>query len=140
MPCGVQITRKKHIHLLSKEIEYIGTLDATISGSRNGLTPIFIWYILNKKGHMGIKRDVKGCLELAQYLENRLKSKGFWTLRNQLSTTVVFDKPKDNKIVLHWQLSCQGKMARVVVMPHVTIQVLDDFIDQLLKQSFCNQN
>ena len=62
-------------------------------------------------------------------------------MRNQLSTTVVFDRPLDNAFVLRWQLACQEKMAHVVVMPHTTVQMLDDFVDELLdKQLVCYQN
>uniref|UniRef100_A0A3Q7HBR6 Histidine decarboxylase n=1 Tax=Solanum lycopersicum TaxID=4081 RepID=A0A3Q7HBR6_SOLLC len=42
MPCGIQITRKSYVSTLSK-IEYIASIDTTICGSRNGLTPIFLW-------------------------------------------------------------------------------------------------
>ena len=141
MPCGVQMTRKKHINALSRDVEYLASRDATILGSRNGHTPIFIWYNLNKKGHMGLQEDAIKCLKNAQYLKNQLENKRFWAMCNQLSTTVVFDRPLDNAFVLSWQLACQEKMAHVVVMPHTTVQMLDDFVDELLdKQLVCYQN
>ncbi|ONK57536.1 uncharacterized protein A4U43_C09F1500 [Asparagus officinalis] len=43
MPCGVQITRLKHINTLSSNVEYLASRDATIMGSRNGHAPLFLW-------------------------------------------------------------------------------------------------
>ncbi|KAL5146590.1 Serine decarboxylase 1 [Glycine soja] len=42
MPCVVQITQLVHVNALSKNVEYLASRDATIMGSRNGFTPIFI--------------------------------------------------------------------------------------------------
>ncbi|KAI5656671.1 hypothetical protein M9H77_25464 [Catharanthus roseus] len=134
MPCGVQITRKQHITILSKNIELIGTTDATISGSRNGHSPIFLWYILNKKGYTGIQNDVENCQKKAQYLANRLRRGGISTMLNEFSITVVFERPKDHNFVRKWQLACVGNMAHVIVLPKITIQMLDRFCDDLLKE------
>lgn len=49
MPCGIQIARKKHVDILSRNIEYIASIDATIFGSRGGHASIFLWYSLSKK-------------------------------------------------------------------------------------------
>lgn len=132
MPCGVQMTRKKHIKVLSRNVEYIASKDATISGSRNGHSLIFMWYNLNKKGRAGIQREVENCLENAQYLKKRLQENGIWAMCNPLSTTVVFDKPPDNEFVRCWQLACQGDTAHAIVMPNVGIRMIDDFVDELI--------
>ncbi|RZC52795.1 hypothetical protein C5167_021222 [Papaver somniferum] len=116
-PSSVQITRLDHIHAMSRYVECIASRDATISGSRNGHAPVFLWYTLNSKGYGGLQKEVQTCVRKAQYLKNRLRSEGISVMLNELSTTVVFERPKDEEFVRHWQLACQGNIAHVVVMP-----------------------
>ncbi|KAJ7535894.1 hypothetical protein O6H91_12G050000 [Diphasiastrum complanatum] len=133
MPCGVQITRKEHINALSRNVEYLASRDATIMGSRNGHAPIFLWYTLNRKGYRGFQKEVQRCLRNAHYLKDRLRSAGFSALLNELSSTVVFERPQEEEFVRKWQLACQGKIAHAVVMPSVTVEKLDDFVEELIK-------
>ncbi|KAK4422369.1 Serine decarboxylase [Sesamum alatum] len=134
MPCGVHITRKRYIALLSKSVEYLATVDATISGSRNGHAPIFIWYGLNMKGYKGIKDDINKCLIRARYLRDGLRNAGISAMLNAYNIIVVFERPLDDEFIRYWQLSCVGNMAHIVVMPHVTTEMLDDFLDDLVRR------
>ncbi|GAA0150558.1 hypothetical protein LIER_09478 [Lithospermum erythrorhizon] len=134
IPCGVQITRKKHINVLSNNIDYIASKDLTISGSRNGHTPVFMWYSLKTKGHKQLETDVHECLKRACFLKDQLKEARISCMLNEFSNTVVFEKPLDDEFVLKWQLSCKGDLAHVIVMPTVTTENLKMFIDEL-KQS-----
>ena len=59
MPCGVMITRKELMKPLLKPIEYLNSVDSTITGSRNGLSSLFIWNVINTKGIDGFKDDVE---------------------------------------------------------------------------------
>ncbi|KAI3997531.1 hypothetical protein MKX01_008138 [Papaver californicum] len=141
IPCGVQITRLDHINAKSRNVEYIASRDATITGSRNGHAPIFLWYTLNSKGYGGLQKEVQTCLRNAHYLKDRLCSEGISVMLNELSTTVVFERPKDEEFVRRWQLACQGNIAHVVVMPSVTIKILDEFLNDLvLKRSIWLQD
>ncbi|KAL0793665.1 hypothetical protein Bca101_065042 [Brassica carinata] len=133
MPCGVQITRMKHIKVLSNNVEYLASRDATIMGSRNGHAPLFLWYTLSRKGYKGFQREVQKCLRNAHYLKDRLREAGISAMLNELSSTVVFERPKDEEFVRRWQLACQGDIAHVVVMPSVTIEKLDHFLKDLVE-------
>ncbi|URE37734.1 Pyridoxal-dependent decarboxylase conserved domain [Musa troglodytarum] len=137
MPCGVQITRLKHINVLSSNVEYLASRDATIMGSRNGHAPIFLWYTLNRKGYRGFQKEVQKCLRNAHYLKDRLKEAGISVMLNELSSTVVFERPEDEEFVRQWQLACEGNIAHVVVMPNVTIDKLDSFLNELLRHRSC---
>ena len=120
IPCGVQITRKKLINALSRnEDHYCASTssDATILGSRNIHAPLFMWYTLNRKGYGGFWKDVWRCLQNARYLKDRLREAGFGVMLNELSTTVVFERPPNDSFVRKWQLACLGNVAHVVVMP-----------------------
>ena len=107
MPCGVQFTRMKHINSLSRNVEYLASRDATIMGSRNGHAPIFLWYTLNRKGYRGFQKDVQRCLRNAHYLKERLREAKIGVMLNELSSTVVFERPLDETFILKWQLACQ---------------------------------
>lgn len=131
MPCGVQITRLEHIND-SRNVEYLASRDATIMGSRNGHAPIFLWYTLNRKGYRGFQKEVQKCLRNAHYLKDRLRAAGIGAMLNELSSTVVFERPQDEEFVRRWQLACQGDIAHVVVMPNVTIEKLDVFLNELV--------
>uniref|UniRef100_A0ACD5URK3 Uncharacterized protein n=1 Tax=Avena sativa TaxID=4498 RepID=A0ACD5URK3_AVESA len=134
MPCGVQITRLKHINALASNVEYLASRDATIMGSRNGHAPIFLWYTLNRKGYRGFQKEVQKCLRNAHYLKGRLKDAGISAMLNELSSTVVFERPKDEEFVRRWQLACEGNISHVVVMPSVTINKLDSFLNELVEK------
>ncbi|GMH17104.1 hypothetical protein Nepgr_018945 [Nepenthes gracilis] len=133
MPCGVQIMRIEHIHALSRNVEYLASRDATIMGSRNGHAPIFLWYTLNRKGYRGFQKEVQKCLRNAYYLKDRLRDAGISAMLNELSSTVVFERPADEEFVRRWQLACQGNIAHVVVMPNVTVEKLNTFLDELVR-------
>lgn len=133
MPCGVQLTRLEHINALSRNVEYLASRDATIMGSRNGHAPLFLWCTLNRKGYKGFQKEVQKCLRNAHYLKDRLIGAGISGMLNELSSTVVFERPKDEEFVRKWQLACERNMSHVVVMPSVTVEKLDDFLDELVK-------
>ncbi|MED6196509.1 COMPASS (complex proteins associated with Set1p) component [Stylosanthes scabra] len=133
MPCGVVITRLEHVNMLSRNVEYLASRDAKIMGSRNGHAALFLWYTLNRKGYSGFRKDVQKCLRNAHYLKDRLVEVGIGAMLNDLSSTVVFERPHDEDFVRKWQLACQGNIAHVVVMPSVTITKLDDFVEELVQ-------
>ncbi|XP_047320904.1 serine decarboxylase-like [Impatiens glandulifera] len=134
MPCGVQITRMEHINTLSRNVEYLASRDSTIMGSRNGHAPIFLWYSLNRKGYKGLQKEVETCIRNAHYLKDQLVDNGISAMLNELSSTVVFERPLDVNFVRRWQLACERNMAHVIVMPNVTIGKLDDFLKELVKK------
>ncbi|KAK6156163.1 hypothetical protein DH2020_010411 [Rehmannia glutinosa] len=134
MPCGVLMTKKKYITTISKNVEYLNTLDNTISGSRNGLASIFMWYSLNVKGRLGLQQDVKKCLMNAQYLRDRLKDAGISSMLNEMSFVVVFERPPNPEFIKYWNLSCEGNMTHVIAMPHVTVKILEDFVNDFVRE------
>nr|GMD21795.1 histidine decarboxylase-like [Ipomoea batatas] len=134
MPCGIQMTRKSLIHNISRNVEYIASVDATISGSRNGLTPIFLWYSLSTKGRAGLRKDAERCVETAKHLRDHLQAAGVSAMVNDNGITVVFERPPDREFIRRWQLSCVRDMAHVIVMPGVTIEAIDNFFNDLVQE------
>jgi len=131
MPCGVTLARKEHVKNVEQRIDYLNSVDTTIMGSRNGQAALYLWYSLRKKGVDGIKRDVVHCIETARYLRNKLTEAGFTAQLNDLSCTVVLERPADDNFVKKWQLACEEDIAHVVVMPNITRSKIDKFVEEL---------
>lgn len=130
MPCGVMITRKSLMKNLMQPIEYLNSVDSTITGSRNGLSSLFIWNVINTKGIEGFKEDVKKTMENAKYLLQELRKRKISSFKNSLSSTVVFERPNE-EFVKRWQLACTGNIAHVVVMPSIDKGKLDLFLKEI---------
>jgi histidine decarboxylase len=128
VPCGVVITRMRYVMALSSDVEYLNSRDATIMGSRNGHAPIYLWYTLTLKGYEGIRKDVEQCMRNAHILKVMLEQCGIKTMLNELSNTVVFERPREEAFVRKWQLACEGDIAHVVVMPNIDIDKLEEFV------------
>jgi len=135
MPCGVTLSRKKHVQNLEQHIDYLNSVDTTIMGSRNGQAALYLWYSLRKKGIAGIQRDVLHCMDTARYLRDTLMKHGFTCRLNDLSTTVVLERPLDTALIKRWQLACEEDIAHVVVMPNVTKTKIDRFVAELVASS-----
>ena len=65
LPCGVALTKREYVARISRSIEYVGVLDTTLSGSRNALTPLMLWYAFERYGMEGFRELVAGCLDVA---------------------------------------------------------------------------
>lgn len=128
-PCGVFMMEKRLLEKISQNIEYIGSNDCMISGSRNGHSPLFLKHIIDKRGYSGFKKDVEYSIDLAEYLVDKLPNA--W--RNQNSLTVVFPKVSA-KLIHKWQLASDGNISHVVCLPHVTKEQLDEFIKDVLEE------
>lgn len=134
IPCGVLITRLEHTNTFSRDIEVIASRDATITGSRSGHAPIFIWYALQKKGLIGLENEVHNCIMNARYLQDKLRDAGIGALLNDFSNIVVFERPLDYEFARRWNLAHEGNIAHVVVMQHVSIEMLDSFVNEFTKK------
>lgn len=130
IPCGVALAKRNNVERITKFIEYVGSLDTTITGSRNGVTPLFLWHAIKKFGIEGFKRRVRDCLDVARYTAKRLNDLGLNAWRNDFATTVVFDRPAQ-QVIEKWQLAPQGDITHVILMPGVTRERIDCFIDDL---------
>ena len=138
MPCGIFICRKNLMDKVKKPIEYLNSVDSTITGSRNGFTSLFMWNSLVEKGLSGLKKDTEHCLRLTKYVISSLKDKNISCFRNALSNTIVFEKPNCNLFIQKWQLACQNNIAHIIIMPSTSMEKINLFlidIDQLIKNN-----
>ena len=132
LPCGIALTKRQYVSRVARAIEYVGVLDTTLTGSRNALTPIMMWYAFERHGLDGFKRIVTGCLETAEYAVNRFTDSGIPAWRNKNSVTVIFPKPSA-EVISKWQLAPYGDIAHLITMPQVTRETIDAVVDDCLK-------
>lgn len=133
MPCGIVICKKSSVDPVRRQIEYIGSHDCTISGSRDGLSVLIMWTALKRYGHKGIQEMVNHCLEMAQYTLKKLQDAHWPAWINPYSNIVVIKKPSQ-ELIRKWQLATDGEIAHLVLMPHVQSPMIDLFIQDLLLQ------
>ncbi len=130
IPCGVVVARRYNVERVARSVEYVGTLDTTVAGSRNGVTPVFLWYAIRSMGLEGIRDLVRGCLDTAAYAERRFGEAGLHPWSNRCSNIVVFDRPSAD-VVLRWSLAVQKDIAHLIAMPHVTRDHVDRLVEDI---------
>ena len=133
LPCGVALTKREYVARISRSIEYVGVLDTTLSGSRNALTPLMLWYAFERHGMDGFRKMVSECLDVAEYAVTRFRDVGIPAWRHKNSVTVVFPKPPD-AVFRKWQIAPYEDIAHVITMPHVTRETIDELVDDCLRQ------
>ena len=127
IPCGIVLARKDRVDRIARSISYIGCLDTTITGSRNGLTPMILWYAINKWGKGGLAKRVAHCLEVAEYAEQRLKAIGIPAWRNPNAITVVLPEI-DEELKQKFQLATANGITHLLCMPNVQRHHIDNFV------------
>lgn len=71
-------------------------------------------------------------METARYLRDKITDAGLSCRLNDLSCTVVLERPLDDSLIKRWQLACEEDIAHVVVMPNVTVAKIDKFVEELV--------
>jgi histidine decarboxylase len=71
-------------------------------------------------------------METARYLRDKITDAGLSCRLNDLSCTVVLERPLDDALIKRWQLACEEDIAHVVVMPNVTVAKIDKFVEELV--------
>lgn len=130
IPAGVVIAKKVNVERVKVAIEYIGAHDTTISGSRNGVTPLMLWKAIHDKGEDGFKANVDQCYENTRYLVNKLREIGWTSWVNDFSTTVVIRRPPES-IIRKWQMAVCEEWSHIIVMPHLTKEKLNELVEDL---------
>jgi len=130
-PSGIFLSRERPHCAFVNCVEYIDSDDTTISGSRNGQLPLFLWALIKHKGKEGFKKEAIECIENARYLKTKLDNIGFNPMLNKYSNIVTFDIPPEY-ILDRWQLAKQGNRSHVVVMQHVNKNIINLLVDDIL--------
>lgn len=144
-PCGIYMTKVKYQLEPPDMPEYIGALDTTFAGSRNGFSSVVLWdHVARHTRAQHIER-VSAAQDIAAYAEEELTRLGhelgrdLRVDRSPLSLTVRFLKPVES-LVKAYSLSTETFIsdqnlvyAHVFVMPGVTRELIDRFVGDLRK-------
>ncbi len=145
-PCGVFMTKVGYQLYPPDEPGYIGSMDTTFAGSRNGMSAIILWNYLAKTSYEKQIEKALNCETLALYAEEKLRKVqesypdlDLWIERTPLSLTVRFRKPNDRIVAKH-TLSCETLIAdgeerahaHIFIMDSVSRENIDEFAKDLL--------
>ena len=127
IPCGIVIAEKENVARIGNSIEYIRNMDNTITGSRNGVSPMFLWYAIQKTGLDGFKQIVHDCLDMADYVIDELQKIGVDAWRNENSITVVFPLGID-WVMEKYHIAPENGIGHLITMPKVSKEQVDNFV------------
>lgn len=123
----------------STKVSYLGMEDKIASGSRNGYQPI-LW--LARLRQFDWKQEYLSARENLKYLEDRFAKLNVPTFSHPVSLITIFPEPS-SAVCDYFQLATVDDWAHVCMMPHVTKQDIDHFIDTLVEvgdiQKMANQ-
>ncbi|MEM1124598.1 MAG: histidine decarboxylase, partial [Bacteroidota bacterium] len=131
-PSGVILTKRSLRDRIARSISYIGSLDTTITGSRNGHSVLFLWYAIQKMGVEGLAKRYFSSLKLADYCQQELRKIGIGAWTNPGAITVVLPKVSDF-IRKKWQLAT-ANVSHIICMPGVTKKQIDALVADLKRE------
>lgn len=135
IPCGIVVAKRENVERISVEVDYISAKDKTISGSRNGHTPMIMWAALRSHSAAQWRRRIKHSLSTAQYAVDRLQAAGIQAWRNENSITVVFPCPSV-RIAKKYCLATSGNTAHLITTPHhQDNRTIDALIDEVIAET-----
>lgn len=130
MPCGVVLTRKSLSERAHGEVPYIGGTDSTLSGSRNALAVLCLWFAVHQWGSEGIAHRYRDGEAKARFVQAALCDVGVSAWRNPHALTVVFG-PVRPEIQNKWQLASDSRHAHLVAMPNTPMALLNEFVNDM---------
>lgn len=131
-PCGVLLTRDSlHKEAFSdkQKISYISVDDTPISGSRDGMHALILWYLIKNVGSDGFKRNYEYSVNLAHYLRDRLFAANIKDVIYPEGQIIVAFKNKSIELAKKYQLPFDSKgYSHIVCRPDMTKKDIDEFI------------
>ncbi len=131
IPCGLVLSHREPIQPFAGSAEYVGSVDTTLSSSRDGLCALVLWLVIQQLGRQGLAALAAESLQLASELVARLQRAGIAASRHRHGCIVVFPRP-DQALARRWQLATCGDLAHIVTVPGVTPEMVDRFLAELL--------
>jgi len=137
---GIIFREKKYMDAINVLAPYLAggkIFQATITGTRPGANAIAVWALLKHLGFEGYKRVVKEAMENAYWFAEQIKAtKGVYLIRDPMLNIVSFGSKKLEKIegelkARGWGISAHRGYIRIVMMPHVKREHLENFLRDL---------
>jgi len=131
-PCGVALIRENFFDAGGRMVDYISKPDTTLSGSRNGISPLFLWYAIQRQGAEGFRSIVREGLrkvEQAQALFARHDIPS-WHHRNSLLLVFPALAPRLRQ---KWSIPCAYGYSSITALPKLTDEMLEELCEDLVK-------
>jgi tyrosine decarboxylase/aspartate 1-decarboxylase len=113
---------------------------ASLSGTRCSAGAVSAYAVMKFLGREGYRGIVKDCMDMTQYLVSRVMELGLEPIIEPIMPIVCIKMKSPEKVYtslndLGWRPSItrEPKCLRIVVMPHVTREVIDKFVPDLEK-------
>jgi histidine decarboxylase len=132
MPSGVIVVRKEDKERLGGAVNYTGSTDTTIAGSRNGHTVLFLWYAIQRLGITGLRSRALEAQRIADYAHQSLQAIGWPCWRNPHTLTVMLATPSLD-FAKKWQLATYDGWSHMICMPGVTKTKVEAFVTDLAR-------
>jgi histidine decarboxylase len=141
-PMGIFLTTKKTLNQTDPfEVVYLNQAVPTITCSRSAVSALKFWWKIKKTGLRGFREQAEAILVNASYLESQLKKIGWPVWRGDYSNTVYFRRPSEG-IMKKYGLAPEydprlgGNLAHIVVMQHVSRELIDRIIADLRDETY----
>ena len=137
---GIVFRKKKYMDVINVLAPYLAggkIFQATITGTRPGANAIAVWALLKHLGFEGYKNVVKEAMENALWFAEQIKRlNGVYLIREPMLNIVSFGSKRLKKIeaelkAREWGISAHRGYIRIVMMPHVKREHLNNFLKDL---------
>lgn len=134
IPCGVVIVLKHNKEKISNYVDVIDSLDDTITGSRNAITPLLLWYTIKSLGAEGLRHRFYECLSLAAYTLKMITDSGIKAWQNPNSLTILIPRVS-KELQYRWQLATHGDLSHIIIRPGITKKMINKLVVDLERET-----
>jgi len=137
---GIIFREKKYIDAISVLAPYLAggrIWQATITGTRPGANALAVWAMIKHLGFEGYKEIVRKAMELSRWFAGELKKiPGVYLIREPVLNIVSFGTENLERVEEElkrrgWGISAHRGYIRIVLMPHVRKEHLEEFLRDL---------
>lgn len=139
---GVILARTGLFERVRTHAPYVRGNDTTLCGSRGGVNAYSCWAVMKSLGKSGYARIVRDCMKLTALIQERFAEDSLLTFQNDINIVAVrggYPEALIDQYITHIQADFPADMSNpagtkkqtvwnVVVMPHMTIEIIEAFI------------
>ena len=137
---GIIFREKEYLESISILAPYLAggrIWQATITGTRPGASALAVWAMIKHLGFEGYKEVVREAMELSRWFAGELKKiPGIYLIREPVLNIVSFGSERLEELEERlknrgWGISAHRGYVRIVMMPHVRREHLEEFLKDL---------
>ena len=141
-PSGLFLCRRSIFDIINQNddhITYLGDTLPTLTCSRSGLAPLKWWWKLTHISRKEFETQVEKMMKTTNFLQLGLSLNCCKSYRNANSNIVFFKRPSKTicqkySLALGYDSALGGDLAHIVVMQHVTNDIIQCFLNDLYSE------